>query len=208
MTNPGKVVKPRQFRARQTRQKILDATLQLLEDGPIEEISINRIARHADVNIASVYQYFPNKYAIVHELARAFGQMQADLICIYLAEADADSSIEEICEGMVDVVIGRIRGGRALVHLQRSLIASPALLQDYRATNLEIGQAIKPFLQTWGIDFDDAQVETSMLCLGEVFSAMQDLALSRDPNYDQTIVAELKRILASYYRSWAQQAQC
>jgi len=201
------VVRPRQKRALLTRQKILDATLELLEQTGIEKISTNLIARQAGVNIASLYKYFPDKYAILHELAQAFGQRQADLICAYLQEAELNSPIETVCDGLVDAVIEGTRGGKALVQLQRSLIASPELLQAYRATNNEIGNALMPFLRQWGIKLEGHALEMAMLCIGETFSALQDLALSRDTNYDQDVVDELKLILSAYYQARAQHDQ-
>ena len=202
-----KVVQPRQKRARRTRQKILDATLELLEHSGIDKISTNLIARRAGVNIASLYQYFPDKYAILHELAQAFAQQQSDLICAYLRQTDQQASIKTVCDGLVDAVIEGTRGGKALVQLQRSLIASPELLAAYRATNREIGAELKPFLQRWGIRLDGKAFDLVMLCIGELFSALQDLALSRDANYDQAVVDELKLILTAYYESRSSSAR-
>ena len=197
------VVQPRQKRALQTRQKILDACLELLEDQGIDKISTNHIACRAGVNIASLYNYFPDKYAILNELAQTFGQLQADLICNYLNSVDVESSIQTVCDGLVDAVVEGTRGGKALVQLQRSLSASPELLKAYRATNHEIGLALKPFLRAWGIKFDASQLEITMLCLGETFSALQDLALSRNSQYDDRVVEELKFILTTYYQAKA-----
>ena len=204
MNNPKQGKRPLQSRARLTRQKILDATLELLETEGIEKISTNAIARQAGVNIASLYKYFPDKYSVLHELAEEFGQGQAMLICDYLAVTDVDNSIEVVCSGLVDAVIEGTRSGKALVQLQRSLIASPVLLAAYRKTNHAIGESLKPFLQRWGIDLQADQLELTMLCLGETFSALQDLALSRDPHYDQPVVDELKFMLSAYYRMKSQ----
>jgi AcrR family transcriptional regulator len=206
MNNSQSVIQPRQKRALKTRQKILDATLELLEQSGIENISTNLIARRAGVNIASLYKYFPDKYAILHELAQAFGQRQADLICAFLKTASLQSSIKTVCDGLVDAVIEGTRGGKALVQLQRSLIASPELLKAYRATNYKIGQSLMPFFRQWGIDLEGPALEMTMLCIGETFSALQDLALSRDANYDQAVVDELKLILSAYYQARAKQA--
>ncbi len=195
------VIQPQQKRALQTRQRILDAALELLETGGIEKISTNLIARHGGVNIASLYKYFPDKYTILHELAQAFGQKQADLVCAYLENTDLQASIKDVCDGLVDAVIEGTRGGQALVQLQRSLIASPELIEAYRATNHEIGKALLPFLRRWGIKLEGAALEMAMLCIGETFSALQDLALSRDANYDQAVVEELKLILCAYYEA-------
>lgn len=193
--------RPRQRRALRTRRRILDAALELLEDASIDRISTNQIARRAGVNIASVYRYFADKYAILHELALEFGQRQAELICDYLDRADHEASIETVCDGLVDAVIDGTRGGRAPVQLQRSLIVSPELLAAYRATNREIGRSMRPFLESWGIRLSADELDLAMLCLGEAFGALQDLALARDPDYDRTVIEELKRLLAAYYRA-------
>jgi len=207
MNSSQPVIQPQQKRAQQTRQKILDATLELLEESGIEKISTNLIARQAGVNIASLYKYFPDKYAILHELAQAFGQRQADLICTYLAGANLQASIKTVCGGLVDAVIEGTRGGKALVQLQRSLIASPELLTAYRATNHEIGEAMLPFFRQWGIKLEGAALELTTLCIGETFSALQDLALSRDANYDEAVVNELKLILTAYYQARSHHGQ-
>ena len=110
-----------------------------------------------------------------------------------------------MCNGLVDAVIEGTRGGKALVQLQRSLIASPELLEAYRATNYEIGKSMLPFLRHWGIKLEGAALEMTMLCIGENFSALQDLALSRDADYDQAVVEELKLILRAYYEARSRQ---
>ncbi len=61
--------RPVQERARQRVSRILDATAELLEERGIEGLTTNHIADRAEVNIASLYQYFPNKQAVVMALA-------------------------------------------------------------------------------------------------------------------------------------------
>jgi len=61
---------PRQERARSTVDAILQATAYILKKQGYAGLTTNRIAEKAGVNIASLYQYFPNKEAIVAELLR------------------------------------------------------------------------------------------------------------------------------------------
>ncbi len=61
---------PRQARARATIDAILEATAQILERQGEAGFNTNRIAERAGVSIGTLYQYFPDKIAIVRELAR------------------------------------------------------------------------------------------------------------------------------------------
>ena len=69
-----KVLKPRktpsQERARTTVDAILQAGTYILVKDGWEKFTTNRVAERAGVNIASLYQYFPNKESIVVELQR------------------------------------------------------------------------------------------------------------------------------------------
>ncbi|MDJ0930165.1 TetR/AcrR family transcriptional regulator [Breoghania sp.] len=61
---------PIQARARATVDAILEATARILQGGDGWTLSTNAIARRAGVNIGSLYQYFPDKNAILVALAR------------------------------------------------------------------------------------------------------------------------------------------
>lgn len=62
---PGPRRKPKQERARQLVAAIEQACARILEEEGPERLTTNRIAEVAGVNIGSLYQYFPNKEAIV-----------------------------------------------------------------------------------------------------------------------------------------------
>lgn len=59
---------PRQQRAEDTRARILDAARQVFEDNGYSHGTTNRIAAVARLSVGSLYQYFPNKDAILVEL--------------------------------------------------------------------------------------------------------------------------------------------
>jgi len=56
---------PRQARAKATVEAILEATAHILVDEGVERLSTNHVAEVAGVSIGSLYQYFPNKEALV-----------------------------------------------------------------------------------------------------------------------------------------------
>jgi AcrR family transcriptional regulator len=70
--------RPLQERAQATVDAILQATTYILVRNGWRGLATNSIAERAGVNIASLYQYFPNKEAIVAELRRRYlAQLQS-----------------------------------------------------------------------------------------------------------------------------------
>jgi AcrR family transcriptional regulator len=61
---------PRQERSRATVEAILQATAYILVRQGYDALTTNSIAERAGVNIASLYQYFPNKESIIAEIYR------------------------------------------------------------------------------------------------------------------------------------------
>lgn len=64
--------RPKQDRSRETVEVILQATAQILSREGRERLTTNRIARVAGVSIGTLYQYFPDREAILAELARRY----------------------------------------------------------------------------------------------------------------------------------------
>jgi AcrR family transcriptional regulator len=61
---------PRQARSRATVDAILEAVAYILERHGYTGLTTNRVAERAGVNIASLYQFFPNKASLITELQR------------------------------------------------------------------------------------------------------------------------------------------
>jgi AcrR family transcriptional regulator len=61
---------PRQSRSRATWEAIVEAAAQILERRGPGALNTNHIAERAGVSVGSVYQYFPDKHAILAAAAR------------------------------------------------------------------------------------------------------------------------------------------
>ena len=69
---------PTQGRAKATVEALLDSAAQLLASEGYAAVSTNRVAERAGVSIGSLYEYFPNKQALIAEaLARALREVVA-----------------------------------------------------------------------------------------------------------------------------------
>jgi hypothetical protein len=59
---------PRQDRAKLTFKLVLTTAMHTIEHEGIAALNTNRVADDCDVNISTLYHYFPNKDAIVYAL--------------------------------------------------------------------------------------------------------------------------------------------
>lgn len=113
---------PKQARARATHATILQAAAQILESDGERGFTTNRVAARAGVSIGTLYQYFPNKQAILV----AMSQQEAERLRREVAEGlDADP-MRAALHGLIHAFEGRPRLRRASVRaaLQASLAGS------------------------------------------------------------------------------------
>ncbi|MEU6126597.1 TetR/AcrR family transcriptional regulator [Streptomyces sp. NPDC047123] len=96
---------PRQARAELTRQRILTAAAHVFAEHGYAAGTTNRIAEHARISIGSLYQYYPNKDAILLELVTR--HLAAGRLSLMAHQhGEQPESIEEIMRGVVRSVIG------------------------------------------------------------------------------------------------------
>jgi AcrR family transcriptional regulator len=53
-----------------TRQRILDAVLELVAEGELTEVTVPDVARRSGASVATIYRYFPSKDALFEAAAR------------------------------------------------------------------------------------------------------------------------------------------
>lgn len=95
--------RPVQQRSQETVKVILKASAYILERDGWAGFTTNRVAERAGVNIGSVYQYFPNKEAILEGLRRAHVEESRAAVLVALAAQD------EPVVALVRAVIGAHR---------------------------------------------------------------------------------------------------
>jgi AcrR family transcriptional regulator len=88
--NPRKL--PRQARSRALVDAILDAAARILEEQGREALNTNLVADNAGVSIGSLYQYFPNRDAIIAAVADRHGHRVHH--CVADLNLNAETSLE------------------------------------------------------------------------------------------------------------------
>jgi AcrR family transcriptional regulator len=99
---------------------ILDAAEQVLARG-IDGFTTNRVALEAGVSIGSLYQYFPNKDAILAEVARRLELRAEESIARALADSHT-RPLEEVAALVVDTLLGARLGSAKMRHELRKIV--------------------------------------------------------------------------------------
>ncbi len=95
---------PRQLRARQTVDAILEAVIRILKREGADAVTTNRLAEVAGVSIGSVYQYFPDKQAIFAALHQRHIEQIDRIIEATLIE-NAAAPLDRLMSAMVDAMV-------------------------------------------------------------------------------------------------------
>lgn len=99
--------RPKQRRSQELVRSIQQACLKILEEQGPDRLTTHRIAEVAGVTIGSLYQYFPNKEAVVADVYHAMLDAQAEMLRAISSEIEqiADRSIEETLRRIIDLEI-------------------------------------------------------------------------------------------------------
>jgi AcrR family transcriptional regulator len=189
---------PRQERSRATVEALLEATTDILIRQGYARLTTNRIAERAGVNIASLYQYFPGKEAIVAELRRRHGAEQRAALRQVLAE-HAAGPLERTIRALVSVgVAGHARAPRLHGVFAEEL---PALgYRDVAAIDAPIFAALRRFLQEADADVRDMDLALWMISTASG-AVLHRAALERPEDLSTGAIAEeLVTLLCRYLR--------
>jgi AcrR family transcriptional regulator len=94
---------PKQERALQTRERLLDVAGELLGEVGIERISTNMICARAGVTPPALYRYFEDKYAVLEALGRRLMDRQNAVLFAWL-DRHAPNGLEALADHTEDLL--------------------------------------------------------------------------------------------------------
>ena len=93
---------PTQQRSRERVERMLSVATTLITDKGIDAVKMSEIASLADVSIGSLYQYFPEKAALVRTLAERYNAEGRACVEAELATVHDDAALEPTLHRIVD----------------------------------------------------------------------------------------------------------
>ena len=93
---------PRQERSRRTVERILDAAARIFHEQGYVGATTNDIADDADISVGSLYQYFPNKDALLVALTTRHTESATAGLADLLRGPSAEEDLDVILRAVVD----------------------------------------------------------------------------------------------------------
>ena len=194
---------PQQARSREKFDAILRAALRLIHEKGYERVSMREIAREVNLPIASVYQYFPNKLAVVRQLWEGYTSELSVLLGAELEAVAKDpcvATFHRAVGNVIDHMVAHHRDNPAFLGIWRSVDGSPELRALNRQDTLRVADAIGAAVLKVRPDADPNAVLTRALIACETASATvklaQELPTERLTGLYETLKSVLIEMLA------------
>ncbi len=134
-------MQPAQTRATQTYERILEAAAETLEEVGFERLSTNLVCQRAELTPPALYRYFPNKYALLHELSRRLMEQQNAIIPKWLTPGVFSSGLQPLEEALMGLLLETYQITRETtggMWIMRGMRAVPMLQEVRLASDIEV----------------------------------------------------------------------
>jgi AcrR family transcriptional regulator len=206
-TEPQKSIgmrrQPRQARSQERVSQILDVAEQMFIAEGYNATTTNAIATRAQVPIGSLYQFFPDKAAIVQALAMRY----MDQLHQRFAALDADEVAKLLLSEYVDQIIDvtdqfftDYPGYYAIFMQVQGTI--PELAEIENAADAQLIQDLVTSLSQYDANLQPADYEAIAFVLVKAIGTLLWLSLGQEPDFRQRLVTETKRFTLSYLHSY------
>ncbi|MUG95618.1 TetR family transcriptional regulator [Scytonema sp. UIC 10036] len=194
---------PRQARSQERVNQILDVAEQMFIAEGYNATTTNAIASGAKVAIGSLYQFFPDKGAILQALATRYNerlhQHFVELHTPEMVNLPLSTYVDRVIDA-VDRFFTDYPGYHAIyMQVQGTM---PELEEIESAGDAILIQDLATALSQRDSNLERADCETMAFVLVKAIGTLLWLSLSQEEPFSQRLVAETKRLVLNYLQSY------
>lgn len=186
---------PQQARSKRRYRHILETAAALFAEHGIDQVTTNHIADSAEISIGSIYQFFPNKEAIIEGLVE---QYMADAQQVFPRTLDTSRPIEDVIR---QVLGGFMQFSEEKRGVQVVMIGLEGTSNAKAATKMQAA-IVAGIEQVLGAYYPELSAEKRNLCATVSFALVAGLMPHDLPN--QVKVDEMVLAIHAYQQSFLQ----
>ncbi len=191
---------PNQNRSRERVERILDCATALIAESGSDAMRMSEVARRASISIGSLYQYFPDKGAIVRMLAERYNAEGRACIEAGLADVRTADELHDAFGALIDEYYAMFLAEPVMRDIWSGIQADKALrdidLADSRANSAVLVEVLKRL----PITADEKELADSAFLIMHLGEATMHLAISFDRAEGEKLVAAYKRMALTELR--------
>ncbi|GAA4856610.1 TetR family transcriptional regulator [Saccharopolyspora rosea] len=188
--------KPVQQRSAQRVEKMLEACAQLIDEVGYDGLTTTLIAERAGVAVGSLYQFFPDKRAVVQELTLRNLDRFVRTVSARFEQLELEHWWDAV-DAVFDVYLTMHREVPAFSRLHFGDVVDLRLLDPSKDNNAVIAEKLTALIaEEFGLDPTELTLPLSVAV--EAADAVLHLAFRRAPAGDPTLVAEAKELVRGY----------
>lgn len=195
--------KPRQARSQERVNRILDVAEALFAHQGYTATTTNAIAAQAQVPIGSLYQFFPDKTAILQALALRYAEKLHQQLAVIDAAQPDTLSLSDYVDQLIDTTDRFFTDHpsyRAIFMEVQGTVRELAEIDE--ATDAKLIQDLAQAFAKRDASLAPADYEAIAFVLVKAIGTLLWLSLSQETTFRQRLVEETKRLTLNYLQSY------
>lgn len=196
--------RPSRRRGKDTFEVILTTAGELLAEVGFERLTTNLVCERAGLTPPALYRYFPNKYALLKELAHRLMDAQDKVVLAWLEDGGTRaSSLEESVarnrdlQKQINAITRGFPGGDWILRALRAL----PMLQEVRTTSRDmVAQTLFEILKAENPGVSEDRLRTATRLTTQMMYAATEMVLEEPDQDEDQINEEICWMVALYYQ--------
>jgi len=202
-TKAGMRRKPRQARSQERVNRILDVAEELFASQGYTATTTNAIAAHAQVAIGSLYQFFPDKTAILQALALRYAEKLHQQLTAIGEPEQVTGSLANYVTQLIDTTNQFFAENPSYYAIFMEVQGTIQELEKIdEAADARLIQDLARSLAKYDARLAPADYDAIAFVLVKAIGTLLWLSLSQETEFRQRLVEETKRLTLTYLQSY------
>jgi AcrR family transcriptional regulator len=186
---------PTQKRSRERVERILSCASELIERSGSDALRMSDVAEMAGISIGSLYQYFPDKGAIIRTLAERYNVLGRQCIAAELQGVTDRKGLRQAFGELIDIYYAMFLAEPVMRDIWSGTQADKALRDIDLADSRINGAVLASARARVDAGADRAELATSSFLIMQLGEATMRLAISVERREGDALVEHFKRMV-------------